>query len=277
MGEVDDVAEIEDQREPERHQHVERADDQAVGDVEQKELGHGISSLELRSCGHRYPPVKMAPARSCCACPGRLAWSLVARQAGHCRVQPVSDTGGEVLSPATMESTRNRSSRIGGPLGLGLADEGRRHQLVVALAVVDLVGLQLDVGRQLEIAERLGELERSRASSRGWRRARRCRPTCSRTRCARSAPCRWCACGSRRRTRRGAACSACFQYHSNIQMPMRASGGSASSDSSSCWVPATWICWLMPNCTICLRQLTMSEPCGSSNRTSGLAARALIR
>src|SRR5437660_12747494 len=31
-------------------------------------------------------------------------------QAGHCRLQPVSDTAGEVLSPATIVSTLNRSS-----------------------------------------------------------------------------------------------------------------------------------------------------------------------
>lgn len=33
-----------------------------------------------------------------------------AAYAGHCIVQPVSDTGGDVLSPATMLSTLNRSS-----------------------------------------------------------------------------------------------------------------------------------------------------------------------
>src|SRR5689334_929408 len=41
-----------------------------------------------------------------------------------------------------------------------LADESRGHQLMVAGAVIALVGLQLDLGRQLEIAERVGELDR---------------------------------------------------------------------------------------------------------------------
>src|SRR5215471_11059323 len=40
-------------------------------------------------------------------------------------------------------------------LGQRLADEGRSHQLVVAGAVVALIGLQLDVVRKLEIAQRL--------------------------------------------------------------------------------------------------------------------------
>src|SRR5260221_8703445 len=43
---------------------------------------------------------------------------------------------------------------------LRLADEGRGHQLMVALAVVALVRLQLHFGRQLEIAQRPGKLER---------------------------------------------------------------------------------------------------------------------
>src|SRR3974390_1502970 len=47
------------------------------------------------------------------------------------------------------------------PRGLlyGLTDEGGSHQLMIAVAVIDLVGLQLNLGRQLEIAERPGELD----------------------------------------------------------------------------------------------------------------------
>ena len=41
MGEVDDVTEIDNQRKPKRHQHVERANDQPVGEVEQYDLQHG--------------------------------------------------------------------------------------------------------------------------------------------------------------------------------------------------------------------------------------------
>ena len=40
VREVDHVAEVDDQRQTERHQHVERADDQPVGEVEQNELQH---------------------------------------------------------------------------------------------------------------------------------------------------------------------------------------------------------------------------------------------
>src|SRR5579872_1207152 len=43
---------------------------------------------------------------------------------------------------------------------LGLADEGRGRQLMIALAIIDLVWLQLDVVGQLEILERAGELDR---------------------------------------------------------------------------------------------------------------------
>ena len=42
MGEIDDAAEVEDQRQAKRHQRVERPDDQAVEDVEQDDLGHAI-------------------------------------------------------------------------------------------------------------------------------------------------------------------------------------------------------------------------------------------
>jgi hypothetical protein len=40
MCEIDDIAEVEDKRQAERHQHVERADDQSVGDVEKEKLRH---------------------------------------------------------------------------------------------------------------------------------------------------------------------------------------------------------------------------------------------
>src|SRR4051794_2912675 len=45
-------------------------------------------------------------------------------------------------------------------LGLRLADEGRCHQLMVALAIVALVRLQLDVVGQLEVLQRGRELGR---------------------------------------------------------------------------------------------------------------------
>ena len=40
MGEVDHIAQIEDEREAKRHQHIECADDQPIGDVEEDQLGH---------------------------------------------------------------------------------------------------------------------------------------------------------------------------------------------------------------------------------------------
>ena len=47
MGEIDDVAEVEDQREPERHQHIERADDEPVGDVEQEKQRHQFTGEKI--------------------------------------------------------------------------------------------------------------------------------------------------------------------------------------------------------------------------------------
>ena len=40
MGEVDDPRQVQDQRQTERHQRVERADDQPVEDVEEQQLRH---------------------------------------------------------------------------------------------------------------------------------------------------------------------------------------------------------------------------------------------
>src|SRR5579885_2436713 len=45
-------------------------------------------------------------------------------------------------------------------LGLRLADESRGHQLMIALAIVAFVRLEPNLGRQYEIAKRLGELQR---------------------------------------------------------------------------------------------------------------------
>src|SRR5262249_27107720 len=40
MRKVDDVREIEDERQAQRHQHIEGANDQAIDDVKQEKLGH---------------------------------------------------------------------------------------------------------------------------------------------------------------------------------------------------------------------------------------------
>ena len=57
MGEIDDVAQIEDQRQAERHQHIERADDQPVGDVKQEKLCHHspMGKTHIWSRRHRPP------------------------------------------------------------------------------------------------------------------------------------------------------------------------------------------------------------------------------
>ena len=69
-------------------------------------------------------------------------------------VQPVSLTAGAVLSPGDDFVDAVQVFRIVLALRLRLADEGRGHQLMVALAVIDLVRLQLDIVRQLEILQR---------------------------------------------------------------------------------------------------------------------------
>ena len=62
MSEVDDIAEIENQRQPERHQHVKRTDDQSVRDVEEEKLGHRRLTSGARRgvagrAGLRAPPL----------------------------------------------------------------------------------------------------------------------------------------------------------------------------------------------------------------------------
>src|SRR5215471_4769790 len=47
MGEIDDVAEVEDQRKTQRHQYVERANDESIGDVEQNDLGHPYPAVVM--------------------------------------------------------------------------------------------------------------------------------------------------------------------------------------------------------------------------------------
>ena len=80
MREVDDVAQVEDQRQAERHQHIERADDQAVGDVEEEELEH----RRTRSASKPCTCDARRSERRCGAREGR-------DQAGNCIVQPVSE------------------------------------------------------------------------------------------------------------------------------------------------------------------------------------------
>ena len=78
VGEVDDPAEVEDQRQAKRHQGVERADDQAVEDVEKDNLAHASVFAVAREQRRRdQPPAPegaLKSARSSCsrsprACP----------------------------------------------------------------------------------------------------------------------------------------------------------------------------------------------------------------
>ncbi len=85
MREIDDVAEIEDERQAKRHQHVERADDQPVGDVEQNDLRH----LPLYALGLQRE---------------------AADQVGCTILQPVSATVPAACSPGTSAATVNTSS-----------------------------------------------------------------------------------------------------------------------------------------------------------------------
>ncbi len=97
MREVDDAAQVEDERQPERHQHVEGADDEPVRDVEQQKLGHGAGrGGSLRGKGEALASLA---------------------HAGHCTLQPVASSGGAVLSPGTTSLTLNRSSGSLAPLG----------------------------------------------------------------------------------------------------------------------------------------------------------------
>src|SRR5581483_8137927 len=49
MREVNDAGKVENKRQPDRHQRVERADDEAIRDVEQNELRHGRDPKRKRS------------------------------------------------------------------------------------------------------------------------------------------------------------------------------------------------------------------------------------
>jgi hypothetical protein len=58
VGEIDDIAEIEDERQAERHQHVERADDQPVGHVEQYDLRHPPSAFQVLALSGRVRRIR---------------------------------------------------------------------------------------------------------------------------------------------------------------------------------------------------------------------------
>ncbi len=86
VREVDDVGEVEDQRQAQRHQHVESADDEAVRHIEQYKLQHR-APFDGRSSRRR-------------------------RQAGWTILQPVSETGPAAFSPGTRVATVKTSSGL---------------------------------------------------------------------------------------------------------------------------------------------------------------------
>ena len=95
MGEVDDAAEIEDQRQAKRHQRIERPDDQAVEDVEQDDLGHALMFAARAACGGVSEP---AP------------FGSHDRQVGQVILQPLSSSVPATSAPLTTLVTLNRSS-----------------------------------------------------------------------------------------------------------------------------------------------------------------------
>ena len=101
MREVDDVAEVQDQRKTERHQHVERTDDQPIGYIEQDDLQHEPRSLAA--------PVRDGPAAK------RRRGSRTARDCyagGSTILQPVDSTLPAAFSPGTIVSTVNTLSGL---------------------------------------------------------------------------------------------------------------------------------------------------------------------
>src|SRR5712671_5873576 len=57
MREIDDVAQVENERKAERHQHVEGADDEPIGDVKQEQLRHRLpDERSTRLIREAWPP-----------------------------------------------------------------------------------------------------------------------------------------------------------------------------------------------------------------------------
>ena len=93
MGEIDDAAEVEDQRQAERHQRVECADDQAVEDVEEDDLGHAQRFAFAGQAGGGRAPLFRRGA-----------------QVGQVILQPLSSTVPATSAPLTTLVTLKRSS-----------------------------------------------------------------------------------------------------------------------------------------------------------------------
>ena len=99
MGEIDDVAQIENERKAERHQHIEGADDEPVGDVKQEKLRH--NSPDEKNMHHAREAISSRTSGK------RLAFIV---RTATARCSRFRSTAGAVLSPGTTSSTRYRSS-----------------------------------------------------------------------------------------------------------------------------------------------------------------------
>ena len=64
MGEIDHAAEIQDQRQAERHQRIEGADDQAVEQIEEDELRHAVIRLSCKRSAQALNFLSVAPAKA---------------------------------------------------------------------------------------------------------------------------------------------------------------------------------------------------------------------
>ena len=265
MGEIDHARQVEDERQAKRHQGIERADDQAVENVEQNSCGHvRTPSATFRwraAVGFILDVIQPLIART----PGAaLAAPIVSRSAGRLR-QSLGPSGrpshlaagsprrsAPTRSPLTSWSTLNRSSGAAA-CACGVADKQRRHQLVLRRRGKRPVRHQRDFRRQLEALHRLGHVDRlERLGLLGGERAGPGRGIAEPG--ARGRHVAGALLHRRRRTPRHAARPADSSTIRTPRSPIRASGGRPSSGSISCCAPARWNFLLRPNCTACLRR-----------------------
>ena len=149
---------------------------------------------------------------------------------------------------------------------LSLADEDGRHQLMIALAVIDLVRLQRDVGGQLQIFQRACQFDS----------LERLLLVCG----EREASCTDDIAEPVTRGRLLADCladigdevvhaggtSGCFHHHSNIQSRCGPPAASQRATLELVQRARTCISLSMPNCTNCFMQLICRSPPSSAAR-----------
>src|SRR6185437_12219920 len=124
VGEIDDVAQNENKGKAECHQHVERANDESVGDIKQKQLCH--NSPKERS------PYTADPGGGTPGSSQRTAFSSISSW-------PLDHAAGVADGGSRLVAGHDFFDLIevfGVVLAgrLGFADKGRRHQLMITLA-----------------------------------------------------------------------------------------------------------------------------------------------